>query len=271
MSDYIHGYALDEQARLVAQADYWRERLILREVNFAEGDAVLELGCGVGAVLGILGQAYPSLKLAGIDLQPTQIDYAKQYLAALQLTADLRVGDASQLPWPDSQFDQVSTTWFVEHLPRPELALQEAYRVLQPGGQLSLTEPDYMTIKIWPDNRDYRYLISGLCDLLSQAGGSPALGRRLGPLLESVGFCEVQNRAWGYHYFQTVTNQELKLFVEYVEGWLAPAVPQMVQKLGRDPKRLAAGLDCFRQLPQQPEGAVTVTIYRATGQKPLQG
>ncbi|PZD74702.1 Demethylmenaquinone methyltransferase [Acaryochloris thomasi RCC1774] len=269
MSDYIHGYDLEEQARLVAQANYWRERLILREVDFAEGDAVLELGCGVGAVLGILGQAYPSLRLAGIDLQSTQIDYARKHLETLELTADLRVGDASQLPWAESQFDQVCTTWFLEHLPQPELALKEAYRVLQPGGRLSLTEPDYMKIRPWPVNSDYDYLISSLCDLLIQSGGSPAMGPRLGPLLESAGFSEVRNQAWGYHYFQTTANQELKKFVEYVDGWLAPTVPQIAQKLGRDPQQLAAGLDFLRQLPHQPDGAITATIFRATGQKPL--
>ncbi len=268
MSDYIHGYDTEEQARLVAQAEYWRDRLILREVDFAEEASVLELGCGVGAVLGILGQTYPSLNLAGIDLQTTQIDYARQHLTALDIKpVDLRVGDASQLPWPDNQFDQVCTTWFLEHLPQPELALKEAHRVLKPGGKISLTEPDYMTIATWPDDPDYQYLRRGLCELLAQAGGSPAMGRRLGPLLEAVGFHKVHNWAWGYHYFQTPTNSDLRDFVTYVDGWLAPTVPQIAQKLGRDLPRLEAGLEFFRHLPEQPEGAVTVTIFRAIGYK----
>ncbi|MGF1603872.1 MAG: class I SAM-dependent methyltransferase [Thermosynechococcaceae cyanobacterium] len=268
MADYIHGYDAEEQVRLVAQAEYWRDLLILREVDFTQGESVLELGCGVGAVLGILGQTYPSLKLAGIDLQPTQIDYARQYLSTLDLTSvDLQVGDASQLPWPDESFDQVCTTWFLEHVPRPEPVLKEALRVLKPGGKLSLTEPDYMSITTWPDSSDYCYLRAGLCDLLTQAGGHPAMGRQLGPLLESVGFSDVQNSAWGYHFFQTDANADLKEFVTYVDGWLAPTVAQIAEMLGRDIQKLEAGLNFFRQIPSQPDGAVTVTIFRSLGYK----
>ena len=67
--DYIHGYSDEEQLRLIQQAEYWREELILRDINYLPGESLLEIGCGVGAVLGILGGAFPDLKLAGIDLQ----------------------------------------------------------------------------------------------------------------------------------------------------------------------------------------------------------
>lgn len=268
MSDYIHGYDAEEQQRLVAQANYWRDHLILRDTRFEPGTSVLELGCGVGAVLGILGQSFPSLKLAGIDLQPTQIDYARQHLDALGLTqVDLRVGDASQLPWPDQSFDHVRTTWFLEHVPQPKPVLKEAHRVLKRGGRLSLTEPDYITINTWPENADYLYLRAGLCDLLKQAGGNPAMGRQLGPLLTSVGFGDVQNWAWGYHYFRTEANQDLRAFVDYADGWLAPAVDPIAHKLGRDHQRLTAGLAFFRSLPDHPDGSVTVTVFRAEATK----
>ena len=58
---YVHGYAADEQERLLQQADHWREELILAGTTLVPGTRLLEIGCGVGAVLGILGLAFPDI------------------------------------------------------------------------------------------------------------------------------------------------------------------------------------------------------------------
>ncbi|NEP58553.1 MAG: hypothetical protein F6K31_16305 [Symploca sp. SIO2G7] len=42
--DYIHGYSTQEQQRLIKQAQYWREDLILRDLNLVSGEHLLELG-----------------------------------------------------------------------------------------------------------------------------------------------------------------------------------------------------------------------------------
>lgn len=88
--DYIHGYSTTEQERLIQQAQYWRNDLILRDFNYKSGDKLLEIGCGAGAVLGILATAFSGLKIAGIDLETKQINYARQHLSQLGITnADL--------------------------------------------------------------------------------------------------------------------------------------------------------------------------------------
>ena len=51
---YLHGYSPEEQARLVEQAEYWRERLILPDLPYLAGDRLLDVGCGAGAVLGVI-------------------------------------------------------------------------------------------------------------------------------------------------------------------------------------------------------------------------
>jgi cyclopropane fatty-acyl-phospholipid synthase-like methyltransferase len=43
--------------------------LILAGTTLAPGTRLLEVGCGVGAVLGILGDAFPGVVLAGVDLE----------------------------------------------------------------------------------------------------------------------------------------------------------------------------------------------------------
>jgi cyclopropane fatty-acyl-phospholipid synthase-like methyltransferase len=84
---YLHGYGSEEQQRLVAQAAYWRDTLITPWLDYRAGQSMLEIGCGVGAVLGVVTQHTPGLHLAGIDLEPRQIDFARRYLASLPTCA----------------------------------------------------------------------------------------------------------------------------------------------------------------------------------------
>lgn len=263
--DYIHGYSDTEQVRLIQQAEYWREKLILKDLDYQAGEKLLEIGCGAGAVLGILGQTFPGLKLAGIDLEPKQINYAQKHLDHLGLSdADLRVGDATELPWQDNYFDRIYAIWFLEHLPNPLQALQAAKRVAKPGGTITVTETDYRTILITPESADYRYLIDSLCELLLQAQGKPYIGQSLGTLLLQAGFERVKNQPFPVHYAYSLDSQELRGFIDYVDSWLAPTVEQAVTQLGKDSQRLQAGLEWFRSISDRHDGAVSATIYRAS-------
>ena len=260
--DYIHGYSDREQVRLIQQAQYWQD-LILKDINYSAGESLLEIGCGAGAVLGILGRAFPDLKLAGIDLEDRQINYAKNYLSSLVDNVDLRVGDAASLPWQDNSFDRLYAMWFLEHLPNALQVLKEARRVLKPGGTITLTETDYRTILVTPESSAYRYLIDSLCELLLQAKGNPYIGQSLATLLTQAGFDRVDNRPFPVHHAFSLNRQKLQGFIEYVDSWLAPTVEQAATKLGKDLQKLQAGLEWFRSISDRPDGAVSVTIYRA--------
>ena len=264
--DYIHGYSNQEQIRLIQQAEYWRDDLILKGLNYQPGESLLEIGCGAGAVLGILGKAFPNLKLAGIDLEPKQIEYAKNHLNNLNLDADLQVGDAIALPWNDDQFDHIYAIWFLEHLPTPQQVLTEAKRVLKPGGTITITETDYRSILIYPESKDYRYLIDSLCELLLQAKGNPYIGQSLATLLAQSGFNQVNNQPVPVHHAYSLNQDKLKGFINYVDSWLAPTVEQAIA-IGKDKTKLNAGLDWFRSIPHRHDGAVSATIYRASATK----
>ena len=66
----------------------------------------MEIGRAVGATLGVLASEFPGIKVAGIDLEPQQIEFARRYLAEMGIDADLRVGDGANLPWEESSFDR---------------------------------------------------------------------------------------------------------------------------------------------------------------------
>jgi ubiquinone/menaquinone biosynthesis C-methylase UbiE len=98
---------------------------------------VLELAIGTGRNL----RYYPAgVRLTGIELSPAMLDLARQEAAVLGRHADLRVGDAQELEFPDESFDTVICTLSLCTIPDDRAAIREAHRVLRPGGRFILLE-----------------------------------------------------------------------------------------------------------------------------------
>jgi len=260
---YLHGYSPEEQARLVEQAAYWRDTLILPDLPYAAGERLLDVGCGAGAVLGVIAAAHPGLRLAGIDREPRQIEAAARHLATLGCVADLRVGDAGRLPWPDGSFDHAYLMWFVEHVPVIEPILREIRRVLRPGGTITINETEYESYHVWPGDDDWEYLEEAMFRHF-QAHGQPHAGRRLGPLLVEAGFRAVSNRLVGAHYFTGSGDDSLARHTHYTADYIGPAIPELAA-MGYDADRLRRGLAHLLAIHEHPHGAFTQLLYRARG------
>jgi ubiquinone/menaquinone biosynthesis C-methylase UbiE len=100
------------------------------------GDRCLEVGCGVGGWFpDLISWGVRESDLHGVDLNVLRIGRANEILPA----ADLRVGDASRLPWDTGSFRLViSSTLFTSILDREvrSLIANEIVRVLAPSGAL---------------------------------------------------------------------------------------------------------------------------------------
>ncbi len=98
----------------------------------AQGE-VLELAIGTGRNLPF----YPaSVRLTGIELSPAMLAIARARAHQLGRAADLRIGDAQALDFPNASFDTVTCTLALCTIPDDRRAVAEAIRVLRPGGRL---------------------------------------------------------------------------------------------------------------------------------------
>ena len=145
---------------------------------------VLDVGCGPGTFLGMLGDAH---ECVGVDITAPQIEYAKSVYTSANLSFySCALEDLPELP----PFDAVTAIELIEHLPE-ELAretLGEAIRRLRPGGRLVLTTPDYGSP--WP-------LVERVVDRLGDVEYyvqhiNKFRPPRLRALLEDLGLVDVQ-------------------------------------------------------------------------------
>ncbi len=126
MNDYVHGYSSSETERLDDQAQVLR-RLLHDEVCFGEGTKVLEAGCGIGAQTVILAGNSPAAHFVAVDLSEASLREAAASVSAHGFTnVSLERQDIFELRYPDNYFDHIFCCFVLEHLPDPNLALQEA-------------------------------------------------------------------------------------------------------------------------------------------------
>lgn len=133
----------------------WYDRVLeplntgLRQIGLkmmppAPGLRVLDVGCGTGTHLDLYQQA--GCEAYGIDLSPHMLDVARQ---KLEDRAQLLLGDASNMPYPDDCYDVVMITLALHEMsPATRLAVVgEMRRVLRKNGRLLVIDYHPGTIR----------------------------------------------------------------------------------------------------------------------------
>jgi SAM-dependent methyltransferase len=146
----------------------------LDQLELRGDEHLLDVGCGRGAVLIAAARRLPAGRAVGIDLwrglhqlgNDMAVARANAKAEGVADRVELYTADMTELPFPDASFDVVTSALAVHNVRTAEgrhRALDEAVRVLRPGGRLLLADWHHSA-------RDYcRYL------------GSAAASRPLGP------------------------------------------------------------------------------------------
>jgi ubiquinone/menaquinone biosynthesis C-methylase UbiE len=127
----------------------WYARITRRDRGYAAlahaiaahvppGARVLEVAPGPGYLA--IELARRGLRVSAVDISKTFVQIARDEARAAGVELDVREGNASQLPYPDGSFDFVLCRAAFKNFADPLGALNEAYRVLAPGGQASIID-----------------------------------------------------------------------------------------------------------------------------------
>lgn len=112
----------------------WSRRLALPFLDFvgtADGERVLDVGCGTGHLAAAVAAASRASEVHGVDLAPVYVEHARRHNQDPRLV--FRVGDACALAYPDDSFDRVLSLLVLHFVPRTEEAIAEMRRVAKPG------------------------------------------------------------------------------------------------------------------------------------------
>lgn len=124
----------------------------------------LDVGCGSGQLIAelIAGFTPQAITCTGLDASRKMIEQARDK----GLAAEFYLGDAHKLPFEDAAFDLVTCCHSLPYYHNQQLAVQEFYRVLRPGGFLFLANASV--------NSFYDKVIMGLVKLTTGPGNYPS-------------------------------------------------------------------------------------------------
>jgi arsenite methyltransferase len=131
----------------------WHE--LLRELDLRGSETLLDMGCGRGAVLLMAARLLPTGRAIGIDLWRTaeqsgnhlEVTRRNAELEGVSDRVELHTGDMRDMPFGDASVDVVVSSLAIHNIADNDgrlQALDEAVRVLKPGGKLVIADIRYV-------------------------------------------------------------------------------------------------------------------------------
>lgn len=120
----------------------WSRQLapaLAEAAGIAAGYRVLDVGCGPGALTGVLVDLVGAGSVAACDPSPSFVAACHERHPGV----DVQQASAEDLPWPDRAFDAVLAQLVLNFVPDQTAAVAEIGRVLRPGGTLATAVWDY--------------------------------------------------------------------------------------------------------------------------------
>jgi len=210
-------------------------------VDPAPGQRVLDVGCGPGALTGVLAERLGPSGVAAVDPSPPFVEHVR----ALLPEVDVRLATAEELPFADGAFDAALAQLVVHFMADPVAGLREMGRVTRPGGVVAACVWDHAggagpLSTFWRAVRD----LDGEAE--DESGRA---GVRAGHLVELAGAAGLE----------AVEESRLQVEVGYAsfEDWWTPYTlgvgPAGAYVAGLDePRREALRARCAELLPSAP-------------------
>lgn len=229
--EYLHGYSDEEKARLRRQARVLEHRVHGR-LPFRRSRDIIEIGSGVGAQTEILLRHFPETHITCVERSPEQIEAAKSHLEEMKWLDgrfELVQEDAMHLGFEQGRFDGAFLCWVLEHVPSPARVLSEARRVLRPGSPIVCTEVMNSSFFINPYSPHTLQYWMAFNDHQIDIGGDPFVGAKLGNLLQSAGFRDIETEVRTFHFDNRAPGERAE-FLSYWTDLLLSGAPELLGK-----------------------------------------
>ncbi len=129
----------------------WR-RKTAKAVSKNHPQTILDLATGTADLAIALAKRNPQAHIIGTDISEKMLEIGQAKIAKekLENQIELRLGDATALPFEDNSFDTVTVAFGVRNFENMKQGLSEIHRVLKPNGQAFILEfsmPEKFPIK----------------------------------------------------------------------------------------------------------------------------
>ena len=185
----------------------WKDAM-MDWLNPRDGQRLLDVAGGTGDIAFRFLKRAPTATAVVLDLTEDMLIHGRKRAEAEDRAdqLDWMVGDAMALPFEDSSFDAYTISFGIRNVTRVQDALNEAYRVLRPGGRLMVLEfsqlpnpamqwaYDRYSFNVIPkmgqviagDSDSYQYLVESIRKFPDQ--------ERFAAMIRAAGFAQVKYR-----------------------------------------------------------------------------
>jgi ubiquinone/menaquinone biosynthesis C-methylase UbiE len=169
--------------------------IMLDRIGVTAGWRCLDLGCGPRGLTDLLSlRVGPTGAVVGLDADTVFLDFAREEAKARGF-ANIRFveGDVYRTSLPSGGFDLVHSRFVASTAGEPEALVEEALRLVRPGGTIALQEPENLTLNCYPSHPAWQTLKEALAAAFP-AVRHPGLAQEVHRLLRRAGLVDIQYR-----------------------------------------------------------------------------
>jgi ubiquinone/menaquinone biosynthesis C-methylase UbiE len=156
---------------------------ILRDLEIREGMSCLDVGCGPGEVMRLMGEIVgPTGRVTGFDMDQNMVAEALSYLRSAGIKSELKglTGDVTKVETiSDEQYDLVYSRFLIPHLKDVPSILKKMFDCVKPGGWFVIQERDFSSSSVYPQNSAIEEILTNTIRASERAGIDAKIGRKL--------------------------------------------------------------------------------------------